>query len=65
MECSSNCIECQACTRVCKMNIEPYKNPNSVECIRCGDCVKVCPVNALHLGFKHEKEEKQAQSQQD
>ncbi|HZJ68582.1 MAG TPA: 4Fe-4S binding protein [Candidatus Eisenbacteria bacterium] len=65
MECSSNCIECQACTRICKMNIEPYKNPNSVECIRCGDCVKVCPVNALHLGFKHEKEEIQAKSQQD
>lgn len=63
MECSSSCIECKACTRICKMNIEPYKNPNSVECIRCGDCVKVCPVNALHLGFKHENRQNMKQSE--
>lgn len=53
MECSANCIECKRCARVCKMQVEPYKTPNSPECIRCGECIEVCPVNALKLGFIH------------
>ncbi len=47
LECSTSCIKCNKCSNVCKMNVEPYKNPNSAECIRCGDCTKTCPVQAL------------------
>ncbi len=45
------CTSCGACSRACKLDVEPYKTPNSAECIRCGDCVKACPHNALKLGF--------------
>ena len=45
------CTSCEACSRACKLDVEPYKTPNSAECIRCGDCVKACPHNALRLGF--------------
>lgn len=46
------CISCKACQVKCKMDIEVYKNPNSLECIRCGECVKVCPTNAIKQGFR-------------
>lgn len=42
------CIRCNQCSRVCKMEIEPYKRPNSSECIRCLDCVHVCPTKAIY-----------------
>ncbi|MFP3155014.1 4Fe-4S binding protein [Lachnospiraceae bacterium ZAX-1] len=41
------CTQCGACSRVCKMDIEPYKAPNSIECIRCGKCKKKCPCKAI------------------
>jgi polyferredoxin len=44
---SDSCTKCCACSRVCKMDIEPYKTPNSIECIRCGKCKKKCPANAI------------------
>ncbi|MGG7163635.1 4Fe-4S binding protein [Clostridium ihumii] len=47
----SKCNGCKACERKCKMNIEVYKNPNSLECIRCGECAKVCKQNAIVTGF--------------
>ncbi|MBR3057715.1 MAG: 4Fe-4S binding protein [Clostridiales bacterium] len=47
----SACVHCQACVKACKMNVDPTKNPNSMECIRCGDCVRACPEGALHQGF--------------
>lgn len=36
------CTSCGKCSRKCKMNIEVYKHPNSLECIRCGECKDVC-----------------------
>ncbi len=49
------CISCQKCVKVCKMQVNPTKSPNSIECIRCLDCIHICPVNALSkenaLGF--------------
>lgn len=45
------CTKCGACSRACKLDVEPYKTPNSAECIRCGDCVKACPHRALNSGF--------------
>ncbi|MCR4568653.1 MAG: 4Fe-4S binding protein [Pseudobutyrivibrio sp.] len=43
------CIDCGACKNICKMNVDPVKNPNSAECIRCGECVKACPERALYF----------------
>lgn len=43
-----NCNSCTLCKNKCKMNVEPYKNPNSMECIRCGECIKKCPRKAIH-----------------
>ncbi|HHX53487.1 MAG TPA: 4Fe-4S binding protein [Clostridiales bacterium] len=47
----TKCISCGACSRVCKMNIDPTKNCNSPECIRCGLCKKACPTDAITYGF--------------
>ena len=48
---AEKCVHCQACVKVCKMNVDPTKHPNSMECIRCGDCVRACPQSALEQGF--------------
>jgi polyferredoxin len=51
---SNACVNCGACSRVCKMNVNPAKNANSAECIRCGECVKACPKKALSfMNFKN------------
>jgi polyferredoxin len=42
-----NCTRCGACSRVCKMGVDPSLTPDSAECIRCGDCVKACRFSAL------------------
>lgn len=41
------CVDCGACSRVCKMNIDPVKEVNHPECIHCGQCKKVCGVHAI------------------
>ena len=43
------CINCGRCQKVCKMNINPVAESNSIECIRCGDCQQICPKNAINL----------------
>lgn len=43
------CINCGRCKKICKMEIDPSKNPNSIECIRCGDCEKICPKKAIRI----------------
>ncbi len=45
------CTECGRCAKVCKMDVDPAKNPNSAECIRCGKCAESCPSKAIHMGF--------------
>lgn len=44
---TARCVNCGACARVCKMKVDPSKDPQSPECIHCGDCVKSCPQKAL------------------
>ena len=46
-----NCVHCGTCARICKMAVDPSREPDSPECIRCGDCVRVCRFAALHAGF--------------
>lgn len=48
---NDKCINCNICSKACKMNINPSINPNSLECIRCSECVKSCPKNAIEKGF--------------
>ncbi len=43
----SKCISCGKCAKVCKMNVDPTKTPDSTECIRCGLCVNACPTGSL------------------
>ena len=52
---TDKCINCKACAKACRMNVDPSVTPNSMECIRCGECVDICPKGALHLGFGKQK----------
>ncbi|MBQ7294969.1 MAG: 4Fe-4S binding protein [Clostridia bacterium] len=52
----SKCVSCGKCARVCKMNVDPTKIPDSTECIRCGKCVSECPVDALQIAVKNKCE---------
>lgn len=49
---NKKCIKCNRCSKICKMNIEPFKEPNSPECIRCLDCKDICPTGAISNLFK-------------
>ena len=45
----SKCTACHRCERVCPMQVEVLKDPNSAECIRCGKCGSFCPESAIKL----------------
>lgn len=45
------CVNCGACARACKMNVNPVSNANHPECIRCGACKHACPTDAISSGF--------------
>lgn len=36
------CIECNACARVCPMDIDIRNGPFQIECTRCGSCIDAC-----------------------
>lgn len=48
---TEKCVHCGKCSKVCKMNINPSKEPCSSECIRCGLCEKSCPVGAISCSW--------------
>jgi len=45
----STCTECDACRRVCPVDISIHEDPASTRCVRCAECVKVCPEAAIRL----------------
>ncbi len=48
---SHSCNHCGKCKKVCRMDVDPVKSPDSAECIRCGECSAACPQKAIRLGF--------------
>lgn len=48
---SNKCTKCGLCASKCKMDVNVYKTPNSLECIRCGECISVCPNKAINKEF--------------
>nr|WP_326184338.1 4Fe-4S binding protein [uncultured Oscillibacter sp.] len=49
------CVHCGACSKSCKMGVDPVRNANHPECIRCGLCKKVCPTGAITSGCMQKK----------
>ena len=47
----NKCISCGRCAKVCGMDVDVRKTPNSTECIRCGKCVGACPTQAVHFRY--------------
>ena len=45
----SKCINCGACKKICRMNVNPVRQTDSAECILCGDCKNVCPRGAIKI----------------
>ena len=49
------CVNCGACEKLCKMQVNPALDPNNKECIRCGECVSACPKKALSFKIANKK----------
>ena len=45
------CVNCGKCENKCKMQVNPAKNPNSLECIRCGECINACKKGAIKFSI--------------
>ncbi|MCE5195473.1 MAG: 4Fe-4S binding protein [Nitrospiraceae bacterium] len=50
----SSCIDCKICSKVCPMQIKPYKYKNqgimeNNDCIKCSTCVAACPKRSLEF----------------
>lgn len=54
------CVHCGKCAKICPMDVDPTKTPNSCECIRCGNCASQCPTKAISLGFRQKTENAQS-----
>ncbi|MDD3889534.1 MAG: 4Fe-4S binding protein, partial [Syntrophomonadaceae bacterium] len=53
-----SCINCQACNRVCPMqiNVAQSSKINQLECIGCNECVNVCPArDTLYVAGPRDK----------
>lgn len=54
------CVSCQACSKVCPMQLEPYRYAargvmGDNDCIRCSTCVERCPKKALSFDCEGDK----------
>lgn len=49
------CSHCNKCNKVCPMEVDVVKNPNSSECIRCGKCADVCDREAISFTCARKK----------
>ncbi|MEW6386600.1 MAG: 4Fe-4S binding protein [Thermodesulfobacteriota bacterium] len=47
-----NCVECQACVRVCPTGVKPPIDPYSTECILCLKCLDACHFRALDFSLR-------------
>ncbi len=47
-----NCVQCQACVRVCPTGVKPYEDAHSPECIMCLRCLDACAFHALDFGLR-------------
>ncbi|APC09538.1 quinol dehydrogenase membrane component [Moorella thermoacetica] len=52
------CTQCEACTRICPMQLKPYEyrldgTMMDNDCIKCGLCVTACPRRALSFSSGH------------
>lgn len=45
------CIVCNACQKICPVDIKIYQNPDSGRCIRCLKCEQVCPTACISHDF--------------
>ena len=53
IEVGSGCDGCDACQKLCPVDIKIYENPNSGDCIRCLDCTTCAHVTVgLKLPFR-------------
>lgn len=57
------CVRCGKCARLCPMDVDPTRHPQSMECIRCGKCAAACPTGAIRLGFGFFQKEKKSSCQ--
>ena len=45
----ANCTECDACRKVCPVDIAIHEDADSTRCIRCLECVEACPEAAIRV----------------
>jgi ferredoxin len=45
------CVHCNACSRVCPVDLDVPKEVGGAECIACGDCMQVCPKSGIRRSF--------------
>jgi len=48
----ASCVPCDACQRVCPVDINVHEDPNSARCVRCMECIRACPQGAIRLTWR-------------